>query len=84
MTTKGDKKVSNPTQNPYCKATTSPKLPWLLASRTGKIQGKLRTVIMSLLHEFCAKHLFTPSAFLITGNKKSKRISYLEQGPQFI
>jgi len=36
MTTKGDNKDSNPTQDPYCKATTSPELPWLLTNRTGK------------------------------------------------
>jgi len=36
-----------------------------------RIEGKLPTLITSLLHGFCAKHLFTPSAVITTGNKKA-------------
>ena len=44
-----------------------------------RIQGKLHIVIMSLHHEFCAKHLFTPSAVLTTGNKRASKSATLNR-----
>jgi len=84
VTTKGDNEDSNPTQNPYSKATTSPELPWLPTIRTGKnTRETAYSHYVSTSRILCKAPVHTQRCSY-HWQQKSKRFSYLEKGPQFI
>jgi hypothetical protein len=84
MTTKGDNEDSNPTQNSYSKATTSPGLPWLKTIRTGENTREISYSHFVSTSRILYKAPVHAQRYSYQWQHKSKRVSYLEQSSLYL